>query len=181
MELLLQRVRSGIVADVGTGSGCIALSLVQEGSFHQVVAVDLSAEAIALARSNAELLGAGTRVEFLRADLCAPLRPGMFDALIANPPYLTAEEHGRLESAVRDWEPAVALVSGADGLETTYRLLDEGGDVLRPRGWLALEVDCTRAAAAAHRAIECGWDEVSIHKDLFGRERYLLAQRSETR
>jgi release factor glutamine methyltransferase len=91
------------------------------------------------------------------------------------------DEYSSLETSVRDWEPAMALVSGDDGMAATVRLLDEGREVVRPRGWLALEVDCSRAAVAAGQASAFGWSEVSIHMDLFGRERYLLAQRSNTR
>jgi release factor glutamine methyltransferase len=179
--LLLQRVRSGVVADVGTGSGCIALSLATEGAFVRIVGVDRSREALALARLNADLVGAGCAIELVRADLCAPLRPGAFDALISNPPYLTVGEYASLDRAVRDWEPALALESGADGMEATARLLDEGRAALRPEGWLALEVDCSRAPVAARLAGELGWQDVTVHMDLFGRERYLLARRSETR
>ena len=92
------------------------------------------------------------RVSLVQADLCAPLGHGTLDALISNPPYLTVAEYSSLESSVRDWEPAMALVSGEDGMAATARLLDEGCDVLRPGGWLALEVDCSRAAAAARQA-----------------------------
>jgi release factor glutamine methyltransferase len=179
VELLLQRVRTGRVADIGTGSGCIALSLALEGAYDLVTAVDRSAEALGLARVNRDLTAA--RVSLVQADLCAPLGPGSLDALISNPPYLTVEEYSSLETAVRDWEPAMALVSGEDGMAATMRLLDEGREVLRPGGWLALEVDCSRAAAAAGQASAFGWTEVTMHMDLFGRERYLLAQRSYTR
>ena len=117
----------------------------------------------------------------MRADLCQALRSEAFDALISNPPYLTLGEYAALDASVREWEPALALRSGADGLQATARLIDEGRAVLRPRGWLALEVDCTRAVTAARLAREYGWQNVSIHVDLFGRERYLLAQRSDTR
>jgi release factor glutamine methyltransferase len=181
VELLLQRVDSGVIADVGTGSGCIALSLATEGSFGHIVAVDRSSEALALARLNADLVGGGCRIELVRADLCAALRPGAFDALISNPPYLTVGEYAALDGSVRDWEPALALESGPDGMEATARLLDQGRDVLRPGGWLALEVDSSRAFAAARLAGELGWQDVTVHMDLFGRERYLLARRSETR
>jgi release factor glutamine methyltransferase len=179
VELLLQRVRSGQVADIGTGSGCIALSLALEGDYQQVTAIDRSAQALALARENREL--AAARVSLVQADLCAPLGPGTLDALISNPPYLTVAEYWSLESSVRDWEPAMALVSGEDGMAATTRLLDEGRDVLRPGGWLALEVDCSRAGAAAGQASAFGWMQVTVHMDLFGRERYLLARRSDTR
>lgn len=179
VELLLQRVRSGRVADIGTGSGCIALSLALEGAFDQVTATDCSAAALDLARQNGGL--AAVPVSLVQADLCAPFAEGALDALISNPPYLTVAEYASLESSVRDWEPATALVSGEDGMAATTRLLDEGREVVRPGGWLALEVDCTRAAAAAGQAAAFGWSRVTVHMDLFGRERYLLAQRSDTR
>jgi release factor glutamine methyltransferase len=179
VELLLQRARRGRVVDVGTGSGCIALSLALEGSFTEVVGVDRSAAALALAGENRQLVGAG--VELVQGDLCAPLRADTFDALISNPPYLTAAEYAGLDPSVRAWEPAIALESGEDGLEATVRLLDQGQDVLRAGGWLALEVDCARAGSAARLASALGWEDVGIHLDLFGRERYLLARRSNTR
>lgn len=181
VDLLLQRVSSGLVADIGTGSGCIALSLAVEGSFSRVVAIDRSRDALALARLNRDVVDGGASVELVLADLCASLGRGMFDALISNPPYLTAAEYASLDGSVRDWEPPLALESGPDGLDATTRLLDEGRAVLKPGGWLALEVDCSRAGATANRAYGFGWEDVSIHMDLFGRERYLLARRSETR
>jgi release factor glutamine methyltransferase len=181
VDVLLQRVRSGVVADVGTGTGCIALSLATEGAFSRIVAVDRSAAALALARLNCDLVGSASRVELVEADLCSPLRPGALDALVSNPPYLTAAEYASLDQSVRDWEPALALVSGEDGLEATFRLLDQGRRALRAGGWLAVEVDCSRAEVAAGRARAFGWEDVSVHTDLFGRERYLLARRSETR
>jgi release factor glutamine methyltransferase len=177
VELVLARVRSGRIADIGTGSGCIALSLATEGSFEQVLAVDRSAAALALAAENRGAVGA--RVDLLRGDLVAPLRPAGLDALVSNPPYLTAGEYAALDRAVRDWEPRVALESGADGLEASARLLDEGRAVVRLGGWLALEVDCTRAGQCAAQAAALGWSDVAVHADLFGRERYLLARRSD--
>jgi release factor glutamine methyltransferase len=179
VDLLLQRVRTGRVVDVGTGSGCIALSLAQEGAFTEIVGVDCSAGALAMAGLNRQVVG--VPVTLVLGDLCRPLRSGAFDALISNPPYLTVGEYASLDASVRDWEPAVALVSGEDGMEATTRLLDEGREVLRPGGWLALEVDCSRAAMAAKRACSFGWSDVSVQTDLLGRERYLLARRSNTR
>ena len=115
----------------------------------------------------------------MRGDLCGPIRPASLDALVSNPPYLTGGEHAALDRSVRDWEPAEALVGGADGLEAIVRLLDAGHAVVRPGGWLALEIDCARAALCARRAGASGWTDVAIHADLFGRERYLLARRSD--
>jgi release factor glutamine methyltransferase len=176
VELVLARVPAGRVADVGTGTGCIALSLAAEGRYDQVVATDRSSSAVALAAENAGRVAA--RVSLVRGALCTPLRQGSFDALVANPPYLTEREYAALAPSVRSWEPAAALVSGPDGLHATARLLDEGRAVLRPGGWLALEVDCSRAGDVARRARALGWSDVAVHADLFGRERYLLARRS---
>jgi release factor glutamine methyltransferase len=181
VDLLLQRVRHGVVADVGTGTGCIALSVAQEGAFSRVIATDISDEALALAATNAKLTGWSGRVVLVRSDLCAALRVGSLDALISNPPYLTTGEYEELETSVWDWEPSVALHAGVDGLVVTGRLIRQAAEVVKPGGWLALEVDCSRAAGAARLAGEQGWREVSIHVDLFGRERYLLARRSDTR
>jgi release factor glutamine methyltransferase len=178
VERVLARVPGGRVADVGTGTGCIALSLRAEGAYTQVVAVDLSAAALALARENARAIGLA--VDFLRGDLTAPLGEGRLDALVSNPPYLTEREYAELDGAVRDWEPRLALPSGADGLEATTRLLGDGRRVVRPGGLVALEVDCARAGEAARRAAALGWTDVTVEADLFGRERYLLARRSES-
>jgi release factor glutamine methyltransferase len=176
VELLLRRVRTGRVADIGTGTGCIALSLAAEGEFDHIIAVESSAGALELARENRDALD--LRVSLVRADLCAALRPGSMDAVISNPPYLTDREYTDLDASVKAWEPSAALVSGADGLQATMRLLREAREGLRPGGWLALEVDCSRAATAAAAAGSLGWMDVAIHADLFGRERYLLARRS---
>jgi release factor glutamine methyltransferase len=176
VDLLLARTQTGRAADIGTGSGCLALSLASEGSFTQVSAVDISADALAQAEENRAALGA--RVDLVRGDLCEPLRPGSLDAVVSNPPYLTDGEYAALDPSVKRWEPAAALVSGPDGLHATSRLLHEARNVLRGGGWLALEVDCTRAAEVAAQASALGWMDVAIHADLFGRERYLLARRS---
>jgi release factor glutamine methyltransferase len=176
VDLLLGRVRTGRVADIGTGTGCLALSLAVEGAFDQVTAVDCSAEALALARENRDALR--LPVELVLGDLCGPLRPSSLDAVITNPPYLTEQEYAELDPSVKEWEPAGALVSGRDGLQETLRLLRVTLDVLRPDGWLAMEVDCTRARAAGSAAASLGWTDVAVHADLFGRERYLLARRS---
>jgi len=179
VDLILERVSSGRIADVGTGSGCLALSLAQEGGFSQVVGVDCSADGLAVARLNQRVNG--LPVDLVCGDLCRPLRPRAFDALISNPPYLTEAEYRDLDPSVGDWEPELALVGGADGMSAMRRLLDEGRDVLSAGGWLALELDCTRAVATAAHANDLGWQDVSVHMDLFARERYLLARRSNTR
>lgn len=178
VDLLLERAPGGRAADIGTGTGALALSLAAEGSYRRVLAVELSEEAVALAAENRRVTG--LPVDLLRGDLCEPLATGSLDALVSNPPYLSDGEYAALDPAVRAWEPAAALASGPDGLRATSRLLQDGLRVLRPGGWIAVEVDCTRASEAARRASSLGWEAVAIHTDLYGRERYLLARRSAT-
>lgn len=174
VEAALLRVRGGVAADVGTGTGAIALALRQEGAFDEVLAIDRSPEALALARENGA--ATGLAVTWLEGDLLAPLAGRMVDLLVSNPPYLTEAEYAALEPGVRDFEPRLALPSGEDGLEATRRLLDEGRAVMRPGGWLAMEVDARRAAESAAIAERSGWQAVTVLDDLFGRARYLLAR-----
>jgi len=178
VELLLERVGGGRVADVGTGSGCIALSLATEGRYERVIAIDRSPAALALAAVNRELVGAP--VTLVRGDLTAPLRSRSLDGLVSNPPYLTATEYSDLDTSVAGWEPRDALVSGDDGLDATIRLLHDGSRVLRSGGWIALELDVNRAATVAELARTGEWEAVEVRADLFGRERYLLARRSKS-
>jgi release factor glutamine methyltransferase len=178
VELLLERVGGGRVADVGTGSGCIALSLATEGRYDRVIAIDRSPAALALAAVNRELVGA--QVTLVRGDLTAPLRSRSLDGLVSNPPYLTVTEYTDLDTSVADWEPRDALVSGDDGLDATIRLLHDGSRVLRSGGWIALELDVNRAATVAELARTREWEAVEVRADLFGRERYLLARRSKS-
>lgn len=175
VELALARVRRGVAADIGTGSGAIALSLAHEGDFAEVIGTDLSSAALELARENGRRLD--LPVTWLEGDLLAPLAGITVDLLVSNPPYLTEAEHAALDGAVREWEPALALLGGADGLAPYRRLLAEAPAVVAPGGWLVLEVDARRARATADLARTPAWRDVAILDDLFGRARYLVARR----
>ena len=164
----------GVAADVGTGSGCIALSLAVEGAFERVIATDQSEAAASLARENVARVSPSVPVEVRLGDLLVPLGHAHHQVIVANPPYLTEDEWTALESGVRDCEPKSALASGADGLETTRRLLAGARAVLEPGGLLALEIDERRAEAVRLLGEAAGW-RVSIHRDVFGRPRYALA------
>ncbi len=177
VDLVLARQPGGVAVDVGTGSGCLALALADEGRYRLVIGIERSPAALELARENAA--ATGLRVAFVRGDLTDACRAGSADVVVANPPYVAEGEYAALEPGVREWEPAEALVSGADGLEATRRLLPAALAIVRPGGWLALEIDARRAQAVARLATAVGWREVTVHLDLFGRARYLLARRSE--
>jgi len=175
------RRRDGTVADIGTGSGCIALSLAAEGTFDRIIATDMSEEALSVAASNLALLPAAGNVEFRLGDLLSPLRLEAFDVIVSNPPYVTAEEFKRLDPAVRNCEPRAALVSGQKGMWHTSQLLERAGSQLTPGGLIALEIDSRRAREALHLAVQAGWDSPRVERDVFGRDRYLLATNPRTR
>lgn len=167
--------KRGVVADVGTGCGCIALALAVEGRFERVIAVESSPEAAALARENVALVGPSVPVEIREGDLLAPLAGQRYSAIVSNPPYLTEAEYAALDPAVRLYEPREALVSGVDGLRATLALLAGARALLEPGGFVALEIDERRADAVRALALRCDWSRVALYDDLFGRPRFLLA------
>lgn len=177
VELVLARCATGRVADIGTGCGCIALALAVEGQFDEVVAVEQSAVAAALARENVERVGPTTPVEIREGNLLAPLvdKGKRYRVIVANPPYLTEREYTELDASVQKFEPREALVSGTDGLEATRALFAAAAGLLEPGGLLALEIDERRGDAIRSLAHEHGWPSVEIHADLFGCPRYALA------
>jgi release factor glutamine methyltransferase len=176
VELVLRKTgKGGVVADIGTGCGCIALSLAVEGGFERVIAVDRSGDAAALACENVALVQPPVPVEVREGDLLAPLAGERYRAIVSNPPYLTEAEYASLDPAVRLFEPREALVSGADGLTATRALLAGARALLEPGGFVALELDERRAAAVRALALRHGWPRVAVYDDLFGRPRFLLA------
>jgi release factor glutamine methyltransferase len=177
VELVLARVPSGRIVDAGTGSGCIALALADEGRYDLVVGVDRSREAIELAAENRSRTGLS--IGLVQGDWLDSIGDQSMDAVVSNPPYLTEAEYRDLGSSVRDWEPSGALGSGADGLRATRLVIQQARRVVRPGGWLALEADASRAAAVAAIAAGPEWIETTVHMDLFDRARFVLARRSE--
>jgi release factor glutamine methyltransferase len=185
VELVLAELRMeppGLVVDVGTGSGAIALAIASEGSARAVIGTDVSLDALEVARLNqarcANVLRAP--VELRAGSLLAPVPERGLRAVVSNPPYISWGERDALPASVRDWEPAVALFSDADGMAATARLVREAGAALAPRGVLALEVDSRRASAVAELVAAAGaYDMVQVLLDLTGRERFVVARRRE--
>jgi release factor glutamine methyltransferase len=143
VELLarLQGVKAPRVVDVGTGSGCLAIASLHHLADATFVAIDISADALVVARRNAERLRVAERVDFRQGDLLEPLAGAEpFDAIVSNPPYIATDEIPRLERGVRDYEPLTALDGGADGLASVTRLIEQSVGLLKPGGHLILEI-----------------------------------------
>jgi release factor glutamine methyltransferase len=186
VEIVIDLTRAsaarGTIVDVGTGSGAIALALASEGSFARVIGTDVSLDAIAVARVNALRCANVLRadVEFRHGSLLGPVPERGLCAVVSNPPYIAFDEAASLPAGVRDWEPSVALFSGAEGMATTAELVRAAAPALAPGSLLALEVDARRASLVAERvASHGGYEDVRVLLDLTGRERFVVARRRE--
>jgi release factor glutamine methyltransferase len=143
VELLaaLKGVVNPKVVDVGTGSGCLALACAQAHETASVIAIDLSPEALDVARRNAESLGLADRVAFRRGNLLEPAFPDApFDAIVSNPPYIRTDVVATLEPGVRDYEPRLALDGGPDGLRVIEPLIAQAVPLLKPGGVIVMEI-----------------------------------------
>lgn len=181
VEVALEALAAGaapepLVLDVGTGSGCIALALAAENAFVRVVATDVDPAALEVAGRNAARHGLESRVEFLAGDLFAGLPDGSrFDLIVANPPYVPAEEYAALEPNVREYEPRLALWGGDDGLDVYRRLVPGAATRLRAGGVLAVEVGAGEAAAVGGLFADAGFGAVAQRADLGGTPRVVWA------
>lgn len=160
------------ICDVGTGSGCIAITLLCERSDASAVAIDVSEEALEVARSNASELSVGQRIEFVRSDCFTALnqKPDLFnlsfDLVLSNPPYVAANMIPGLQREVRDHEPLVALSPGEDGLSVIRRLLNDSPRFLRENGYLIMEIGFDQGEAVRQLVAENVWVLKEIRPDL---------------
>jgi release factor glutamine methyltransferase len=174
---LLKGVERPVVVDVGTGSGCIALSIASERPDAEVHATDISDAALEVARENARRLGLGGRVTFHHGDLLEPLSGLEVHLVVSNPPYVDPAERDALAPEVRDHDPAVALYP-QDGVLPMYRRLAEGAArILRPGGWLAVELGQSLAEPVAAECRAAGLIASPPQPDLAGIPRVLTAIR----
>jgi release factor glutamine methyltransferase len=162
-----------LLADVCTGSGCIALALAIHAPECHIYALDLSPDALAVASRNARRHGVAGRVSFMQSDLLSALDEPV-DLIVSNPPYVALDEWSSLPHGVREFEPRLGLYGGRDGLDLIRRLLDQSARYLRPGGAVFLEIGARQGVAAqslAHQAFPTA--RITIHLDLAGRERVL--------
>jgi release factor glutamine methyltransferase len=175
---LLSRAERPLVVDVGTGTGCIALSLAHERSDAEVHATDISEPALSVARENARRLGLEKRVAFHRGDLLGPVSglAGRIHLIVSNPPYVDPAERDSLAPELRDHEPALALFPPGEALATYRRLVPAAAAAIAPGGALAVEISPAIPGPVLGLFRAAGFSEPTVHSDLAGRPRVVHAR-----
>ena len=165
------------ILDVATGSGAVALALADELPDATITAADISADALDVARANAQRLGASDRVTFHQSDLLESIN-GVFDAISANLPYVTRDELAGLQPEITKYEPALALDGGEDGLDLVRRLAAQAPQHLKPGGFLALEIGDEQGPSTAQILEDAGFITTEIHQDLAERDRVVTGRKA---
>ena len=183
VEEAIRRVgdRAARIADVGCGSGCVAISIASSLPNSRVYAIDISPAALAVARDNATRNGVSSRIDFLAGDLLQPLLsqtdPPVLDVVVSNPPYVPEVDLAGLQPEVRDFEPRVALTAGPDGLDVVRRLLPQAETLLAPEGLLMLEIGMGMEQKVKELLGETSLEWVTTVPDLQGFPRVVVAQK----
>jgi release factor glutamine methyltransferase len=169
-----------LICDVGTGSGCIAVTLLCEISDARAIAVDKSPAALEIAKLNAENLSVANRAEFFVSDCFDSLDPAryQFDLIVSNPPYVSAEMMAGLQREVRDHEPLLALSPGPDGLSVIRRLLYDAPAFIRNNGHMILEIGFDQAETVKKFFDKRAWQLLEIRPDLQGIPRIVILRKS---
>jgi release factor glutamine methyltransferase len=164
------------IVDVGTGSGCIAIALARELPQSEMHATDISPAALEVAQANAARYQFETRIRFHQTDLLQGLDPATFDFVVSNPPYVGESEEDQVQLEVRKFEPRNAVFAGATGLEVIERLIPQAHAMLKPGGWLIIEISGTIADRVKH--LLSTWEQVHMTNDLQDIPRVAAAQKS---
>ena len=185
-EFLVERVlklieeskqASPVIADIGTGSGCIAVSVAVNAQYARAIATDVSRSSLDIAMKNAAKHGVRDRIEFLAGDLFTPLVArdlhGRIDIVASNPPYVNAGSVDKLQKEVRDWEPHAALFAGPEGLDFYRRLFEDATEYLKPEGFMVIEIGYDQFDAIEKLSAVYSWEIVDVTRDLQGIPRTL--------
>ena len=180
VELALERCPEAPLrfVDLGTGSGCIAVTLCAERPSWQGLAVDKSRAALRMARRNATALGVESRLHFVQADFCKPVLHHC-QLVVSNPPYIASADYAALDPGVRLFEPAAALTPGPSGLEHLAAIAEQAVNCLQPGGWLLMEHALDQGTPLRLLLKNNHWKNVFTFKDLAGLERITGAQRTD--
>jgi len=177
IEFVGQKQKVNIL-DIGTGSGCIAVSLAYYIKSSRVWGVDISKEALEIAERNAKSYGVEERIVFIESNLFENVPPQKFDIIVSNPPYIPNRVIDTLDRQVKDFEPEIALNGGEDGLDFYRRIVKESVGFLKPKGLLAFEVGFDQAQDVI-KIMESSFKDIKIKKDLVGIERVVTGILSE--
>ena len=164
------------VLDLGTGSGCIAVTIAKEMPGASIAASDISKEALETARDNALEHGVYERIEFISGDALKPFSDAKFDIIVSNPPYIAQEELHALEPEVREYEPRTALISGPDGLNVIRDIISDAPRVLKEGGVCLIEIGEGQSERVIELFRENGFTEIRAIRDLNGIERVVSAK-----
>jgi release factor glutamine methyltransferase len=164
------------IIDIGTGSGCLALALAKELPQTEIHATDISPAALEIARANAARHGLDSRIHFHQTDLVQGFQPGSFDLVVSNPPYVGESEEDHVQLEVRKYEPRGAVFAGPTGLEVIERLIPQAHVVLKPRGFLIMEMSGSIVEGVKHWLAD--WSEVRVVNDLRGIPRVAIATKA---
>lgn len=165
------------VMDVGVGSGCVSIAILANGAEVQVTGTDTSADALDMARLNSRRQGVEARLRLVRTSLLDGLADRSAELIVSNPPYIPSAEIAGLQPEIRDWEPRIALDGGPDGLAVFRHLANDAGRVLKPGGWIAVEVGLGQAASVVEMFALAGFADVGTQRDFAGIERIVFGRR----
>ena len=175
--MLAARFQAPRIVDVGTGSGCIAIALARHLPEAKITAIDLSSKALIRASESASLNQVSPRIRLLEGDLLAPVAGERFEIIVSNPPYVPLTDRETLSVEVREYEPALALFAGDDGLEVYRRLIPAAFDALIPGGYVALEIGFGQSPVINTLLARSGFEEIEFVPDLQGIPRVACARR----
>lgn len=175
-ELLIETALTqgfSTVLDLGTGSGCILITLLAENLLATGVGADISEAALEIAQANADLLVTDQRIKFVLSDWFAGITDQTFDLIVSNPPYISAEEMQNLDPDVQNWEPKIALTSGGDGLESYRILIRHASKFMNSGGRLIVEIGYKQGQPVRNMFEQSGFAKVEISKDINGKNRVI--------
>lgn len=180
-EVLVEKVieyigdKKAVFADLGTGSGCIPISILANCKNANGYAFDISADALKIAHKNAVSNKVGERLEFVNMDILSDFPHMELDCIVSNPPYIESEVISGLMEDVRAYEPTIALDGGADGLVFYRRIADKGRDILKKGGLIAFEIGYNQAESVSSILKDKGYTNIEVTKDIAGNDRVVTA------
>lgn len=164
------------VIDIGTGSGCIAICLALAKPNSRYLGIDVSTDALALAQENATRLKVGDNLAFSDKELCDLIEPDSVSVVVANLPYIPTVDYEALPPHIKNYEPAVALDGGEDGLNIIRAVAEDASMVLKNNGYIFLEMDHRQGAAISGLLEQLGFYNISVKQDMAGQDRFVIAQ-----